>query len=563
MADPSTIVQPSAAHVLKLPPELLAHIFILHRDEIIATATHVYKWIVVSHVCRHFREVALASAKLWAVILFPESGRSLICSRRTKAITARSNQVPLLVKLNDESDDLLALIKTELHRIYSLSMRLSDSSSVNKTPAPILRKLSIHAYKQAHDIVWSDMFGPVGTPKLEEVHITSSIGLSLADSHIFPKTLRILEIIQHNRRPRPLSELVGILREVDNLEQLSLEGMLPFAPPTEDLPKVEVPVLLRRLTHFTIVGSASRCAVFLSNIRTPRLLHSKIKCVITSRSGIIHLTSMACARLNDALPSHPPDPFLTFALDESSSPTETRFVAWSSSEHFQGLPLADSQPSRMFSISVTHDHWGELLPTFIAQLPLCSVTRVFIAVGDHSDSQFANQSLEAWSAAFQTLVDVHEIRVASRRDLPFRKPGSTAKDHVSYPRRRVDRNTETAWDEELLYLEDEWDGPEGALCSMHESMGRSGKNRLEMRREMEQLRRFHAYNTRRRSEQEEMLKKLRNMFPSMRICGMNDFVYLADPTGPRLVLNVPLIPHWSHGNSNWPFVSDTRIRLLS
>lgn len=137
----STVVQPSAAHVLKLPPELLAHIFILHRDETMATSTQVYKWILVSHVCHHFREVALASAKLWAIILFPESGRSLICSRRTKAITARSNQVPLLVKLNDESDELTTLVKSELHRIYSLSMRLSDTSSLNKTPAPTLRSV--------------------------------------------------------------------------------------------------------------------------------------------------------------------------------------------------------------------------------------------------------------------------------------------------------------------------------------------------------------------------------------------------------------------------------------
>ncbi|KAF7794971.1 hypothetical protein EIP86_006114 [Pleurotus ostreatoroseus] len=525
---PEIALQTDRAYILSLPSELLAHIFMLVRDETIATSAQVYRWIIVSHVCRHFREVALASAKLWDLLMLPESQRNPMFFERMEAMVARSHQVPLFVKLNDDTPELHALVKGQLHRIYNLSLRLSKPSRLGSTPAPQLRCLSIHAHTEDSDITWSDMFGSVGTPKLEET----------------------------NRKPRPLPEVVGLLREIKSLEKLHLEGMLPPAPHSEHLPALEEPaVLLRRLTHLTIVGSASRCARFLSNIVTPSITHFKIRCVATSQFGIPPLADMACARLNDGLSTCSPDPFLSFALDESTRPTETCFIAWSSSEYTKGLPLADPEPSRIFAISVTHDHWGEQLPAFIARLPLYSAERIFVAVGTYFDSQFANNDFEAWSTISQNLPLVRELHIVSKSDIPFRKPG--AREPEPSPYFHVPNMDE--WDGAAPGRYDQWFPHEDEYWMLHDEFTtRMGKTHLgrqdEMRREMEEIRRCHAHSMRRQAELEESRKKLRAMFPTMKVCVMNGWCPGVD--GRQSVISIPFIPSWDLNCPNWPFIPD-------
>ncbi|TEB37109.1 hypothetical protein FA13DRAFT_1614958, partial [Coprinellus micaceus] len=71
----------AASLIGRLPPELLSHIF----GMLSYTWT---RWIRVTHVCRHWREVALDCTSLWSRITFSHNDF-------TQAKLARSKRHPL------------------------------------------------------------------------------------------------------------------------------------------------------------------------------------------------------------------------------------------------------------------------------------------------------------------------------------------------------------------------------------------------------------------------------------------------------------------------------------
>ena len=140
-----------------LPPEMLACVFQIavdtHRDHHhrIST-TPPYAWIFLTHVCAHWRAVALATPTLWNEIVLP-------CRQQwVREMLARSQNVPLVVRhrlptsFRRPADDLLRALQIALgalYRIRILTLYLPSETyrkiaELLLRPAPLLQHLGLY-----------------------------------------------------------------------------------------------------------------------------------------------------------------------------------------------------------------------------------------------------------------------------------------------------------------------------------------------------------------------------------------------------------------------------------
>lgn len=516
---------PDSAPILRLPAELLSVILLIYRDASTRRGERPYQWLQITHVCRHFREVALECAPLWADIEVSIHDARL---ERTRQMVLRSRQAPLSIRsLANESEEFIRLVIREMYHTETLRLVLSSHLLLAGTPAPNLRELDLRIYLYRTEMRISEIFGFQGIPRLERMRVASYAGLVWEES-AFPKTLRELDISQFNRTPRPLHQVLGVLNGLPLLESLSLEGLLPAFPPNEDcLPEVKHAITLSRLRRLALVGSASRTAVFLSNVIVPNLVDLRIKCVVTSAIALALLAPVISSRLSDDPTASSAKQFLSFALDESSGLSETRLVAWSSLEHKDGLPVPDAPLERTLTMTIRHDHHLETLPTFLDQIPISGIQMLNVCVGVHSRSLFASDKMDAWRTAFRSVLSLRELHVVGKQHkaFPFRKPQSP--DMMEPPH----------------FPSEEFFGELDERAFFHDHIHRQAMHRRALRGLDSEYR--HSLCRRiRPTEQDHMWTTLRTIFPSLDTCTLNETTFSvghAPVTGTGMILNYPLI----------------------
>src|SRR5712691_184935 len=107
-----------------LPPEILAWIFhLLVHDEWPLSGLRNLGWIEVTHVCRHWRQVALDNSSLWARIWCLPANPKWISE-----ILARAKNAPLDIELNDISLNPEAFLMIPPHISHTRQLRLHGLS---------------------------------------------------------------------------------------------------------------------------------------------------------------------------------------------------------------------------------------------------------------------------------------------------------------------------------------------------------------------------------------------------------------------------------------------------
>ncbi|EPS93760.1 hypothetical protein FOMPIDRAFT_93871 [Fomitopsis schrenkii] len=148
--------------ISRLPHELLSEVFLHHAEYRAEPTSQEPKsprdWICVTHVCTHWREVALQCPTLWTRFHASDSLDML------PIFLARSKDAPLSVSMSFDawqspitrrskpqlSEESLILVLTNLHRMRLLSVEFSsdpldDVLAHISGPAPLLESLSIAA----------------------------------------------------------------------------------------------------------------------------------------------------------------------------------------------------------------------------------------------------------------------------------------------------------------------------------------------------------------------------------------------------------------------------------
>lgn len=245
----------------RLPVELIARIFHLgvlsapHPDHVPAHEPSFE--VLVSHVCRYWRAVALSTPSLWAIIVFryfTDLDRAQVYLSRTGSAQlldihvdtcAENEHVPGLTLFRDEFQPVFDIVVPHIARWRSLSLKVRDlickggARAVLSTcgPAPHLEHLQLW-----HIQDWGTaegLFNAIGPPpvivfngSLPSLSSLSLIGVNVPWAQSpFLTGLCSLELALHSddvRIPYPI--WYRMLEESPHLERLSLHYSGPRSP---------------------------------------------------------------------------------------------------------------------------------------------------------------------------------------------------------------------------------------------------------------------------------------------------------------------------------------------
>ena len=275
------------APISLLPPEILTRIFhFLVLDEPPRSRNPNLGWIKATHVCRLWRQVALADSSLWARI----SGSPTITLISVMLARARDAHLDINLDLcGNPSPDILLMFtlylsRTRELRLHNLSEVHSDSvRGICSQEAPALEHLELDA--SATSLVALQEIG--GTtlfkgraPKLQTIILSQF----LIPWSLIPRgQLTQLTVGLSNEAPiasvpsrRNLNQLIDLLVNSPGLEVLVLESCLPSQLSQSPYGQT---IHLPRLSRLYLGGSSSRITNLLRMLRLPSSTMLHLHCI--------------------------------------------------------------------------------------------------------------------------------------------------------------------------------------------------------------------------------------------------------------------------------------------
>jgi len=274
------------APISRLPPEILSNIFMLcvtDNDGHFTVTPYRWSWITISHICRHWRNVALECSSLWCHLDFSKPDW-------IPEMLNRSKVAPLSVKIRNEhyfskkSLDALNAAFQHMYRIKELDLCVpagdfEDMLCDITQAAPCIHTLSVSSKP-------SSLFTLARTISLPQDFLSgdapSLTHLELRDVHLpwgssLLKNLTCLKIFHSGTTFRPsLEQLVEILSCMPSLGTLELQNVLPT---TRSLLSTEV--VLSHLCDIRLEGDIAACAILLDRISFPSTTKMHFVCKMT------------------------------------------------------------------------------------------------------------------------------------------------------------------------------------------------------------------------------------------------------------------------------------------
>ncbi|KAF8178175.1 hypothetical protein K438DRAFT_1844702 [Mycena galopus ATCC 62051] len=262
--------------VLTLPNEITSEIFIhfLPPYPICPPVVGMFSPTHLTHICRRWREIALATPALWRAIgpSNPDLDSDIDVSKISDAWVNRSGSCPLSIEINEDDtlDDPLSTLSTLIpHRArweyLALFLNENSEDSLHRIegPMPLLRHLQL-------SLLDHDLFEMRDVPQLRSVVLENTIDLTLPWTQLTSLTLRwvgstvCIPILQQTTR---LVHCVLELFRIYPLQSTGINITLPCLKSltlishfddeeatTEFLATLIVPVLHRLEVHGRILG---------------------------------------------------------------------------------------------------------------------------------------------------------------------------------------------------------------------------------------------------------------------------------------------------------------------
>ena len=278
-----------------LPPELLARVF--HFYAVADPPWHgVTKlgWIQVTHVCRHWRQVALDHASLWARISgFP------MCTKWITEQLSRAKNSPLEIELlGNPTPETISLFPSHLHHTRKLRLRglsrshLSAIKELWSLEAPDLEHLElvVSPSKVANPLTSQDFDGvwlfQGKAPKLRTLSLCHiRVPWLFFPRCQFTQLKIVLSEEEWNEPPSSLGSLghlVSVLANCPNLEVLALEFCLPsMLSRSIHMRNVHLP----RLSYLSLAGSTPRVVRFFESLNLPSSTKLNLHCIVGDPFG--------------------------------------------------------------------------------------------------------------------------------------------------------------------------------------------------------------------------------------------------------------------------------------
>ncbi|KAJ7504369.1 hypothetical protein B0H11DRAFT_1710232, partial [Mycena galericulata] len=268
----------SLSPVGRLPPEMLSRIFLFCSDP------GSLSWIKsVSHICRHWRAVALGCPNLWSFPVFSQP-------KWADEMLKRSKMAPLTIKadLTYMTPKMVSTVHSSLvqiSRIGELDVRTGSRSVpeiLNLTGARCCaNNLAFHrqlTFSWQH-FTLPDKFLNGEAPRLRRLELTRFF--LPWDSPLMSNLIH-LKIHHPGPTARPsMTDFIDALDRMPLLETLELDNALPEI--AEDVTTVSAPTTRTALKHLKRISignvSALECADALNHLSYPTSTSMKISCI--------------------------------------------------------------------------------------------------------------------------------------------------------------------------------------------------------------------------------------------------------------------------------------------
>jgi hypothetical protein len=304
-----------------LPPELLSRIFHFHAlEEPSWSGLETLGWIRATHVCRHWRRVALDDSTLWATI----SG--IPRSKRWIAETlARAKCAPLTIDLIDPPDNaILSMFPSQFSHTRELRLRSLSLAHVDNIrelcglEAPVLEHFELDMSDASLPVTF---YQPIETkffkgdaPRLRtfslcHVRIPWSLIPLIRLSQLIITLPREISSADDLPLHDELNQFIGVLANSPGLENLVLQFCLPsmlshFSRQTIHLP---------HLSHLGLAGSSSRVTNLLKTLKLPSSTKLHLRC--TADNTPIYNDSLILSLISAHFNSPEPVKFKGFILN--------------------------------------------------------------------------------------------------------------------------------------------------------------------------------------------------------------------------------------------------------
>ncbi|KAI0784771.1 hypothetical protein C8Q75DRAFT_369229 [Abortiporus biennis] len=379
-----------------LPPELLLEIFIFyvadHRNESSTNPSlPPYLWIRLTHVCHHWRNVALGYCLLWDEITITKN------PSHCKEMIQRSKEVPLhftlrpLALVGDAKFEAARplidnfrrarTIRCEKFGLYGLQYHHRDRSTAHHLP--FLEKLYLsesYSYDQQGNARILFFSEHSELPCLEKVELSR-----YRDVDILPllrPTLRHLSL--STIKPHPTHHMLSaVFNSMPSLRTLHLQDALPeredeisFALDPLSLPLKELFIedqLLLMESFLRCIVLQPTCAIHISakGVQLVDLSHEFIQLLSSLAS---HLSCTTLAPIIDYASQQPPTESLT-KLSIHVGIMEITFTAWNYTEGNSRIKLSFDLKRFQYPGPSSPAH---VIETVCQKLPLSDVTHLEI-----------------------------------------------------------------------------------------------------------------------------------------------------------------------------------------
>ncbi|KAJ7100853.1 hypothetical protein B0H15DRAFT_462966 [Mycena belliarum] len=271
----------AAAPIAQLPPELLAEIFLLRVPKTAAQMRDI-SWFKVSHVCRTWRETALAFPAFWATPI--TRSRPL-----TKMMVARAGATPLVLRSDESPRRASAFLRTYPTRIGAIDVEeqqlmikyILDRSGMVRAAAPHLRAVKIvkrypcpgddngiGTWLEADLLCRAEVLAQGGAPLRTRLHL---------ECCAFPWQSAWYSQLAHLHLQRlsgayslSLEELFSILLRSRNLETLALIDVGLHGPPG-------APLVLTQLRALRLRAPHTSCTQLMTQLTLPAIARLDIE----------------------------------------------------------------------------------------------------------------------------------------------------------------------------------------------------------------------------------------------------------------------------------------------
>jgi hypothetical protein len=298
------------APICRLPSEILCKIFYFVKTPLrYMDRDRSFKWIRLTHVCRHWRNIAIASPTLWANDPWPLRNIPFL-----KEKLSRSKGVPLEI-YNQAGITNWPEALRGLELLFECSQRIKHLSiDFDAIRWPELQDILPKSAPQLESLSLNNFFFPTSslkrvlydTPKLRHLALTY-FQIDWCSSSHFKHALTYLKL--HDIEPRPTwKQFIDMLKGLPDLEVLDLVEALPTHT-DEKVSSDFGSINLSSLRTLSLDYLKPReVQTFLSYITFPAATQVNIRCVDNKLSDLqAHLPGCLSAFVHSISNMLPPD----------------------------------------------------------------------------------------------------------------------------------------------------------------------------------------------------------------------------------------------------------------